>query len=194
MLLNNKAAFRRLYSSVRNGIDNKTKEAFDKRITALLLNSDEFKACKNILIYVSFKSEISTESIIDFSLKHNKAVYVPVWNNEFMDFYRINSIEQLSKSINGISVPDISLCEKLRSFEDCLCIVPGLSFDIFGNRLGYGGGYYDKFLSENPFITSVALCYERCFCGDILPFEAHDIPINTIITEKSIRRRGYING
>lgn len=194
MLINYKPSFRRLYSSVRKGVDTKAKEEFDRNITALLINSDEFKACKNILTYVSFGSEINTASLIDYSLKVDKSVYVPVWSNGNMVFYRINSRAQLLNDIHGILIPDIKNCEKLCTSENSLCIVPGLSFDKFGTRLGFGGGYYDRFLSENPSVIPVALCYERCLCADKLPYEAHDIPINMIITENSIRRRGYING
>lgn len=194
MLINDKKSLRILYSSIRKGIDAKTKEESDRRIITFLVNTDEFVNCEKILVYVSFGSEIKTDGLIDYSLNLNKEVCVPVWNNGQMEFFKINNRNELSKNINGILIPDNRKCEKSDNSENCLCIVPGLSFDKFGNRLGFGGGYYDRFLFANPGITSIALCYDRCFCGKVLPHEAHDIQIKTTITETSLIRSENING
>lgn len=188
MLINDKKSLRILYSSIRKGIDINAKEESDRRIITSLINTDEFRKCRKLLIYVSFGSEIRTEELIDYSLKLNKEVYVPVWNNGQMNFYKINSRNGLLKNINGIPIPDVSKCEKFNNSGKCLCVVPGLSFDKYGNRLGFGGGYYDRFLSLNPKIDSIALCCGRCLCSEVLPHEAHDIPIKTVITETSVIR------
>lgn len=193
MLINDKNSLRKLYSSIRNGIDSVFRDEADRRMVSYLINSVYFKESRNILVYISYRSEVNTDYLIDYCLKVNKSVFVPLWNNSRMDFYRIKSKNDLSDNINGIPVPDISKCEKYINSSESLCIVPGLSFDKSGNRLGYGGGYYDRFLNENK-VESVALCYERCFCNNILPTEKHDIPIKIIITENSVKRGDYING
>ncbi len=188
MLINSKKSFRRLYSSIRNGIDKALKEEYSKRIITSLINAEKYKSNQNILIYVSFGSEIQTNDIIDYSLKNNKSVYIPFWNDGTMDFYMIKNRSELMKDKNGFLIPDISKCEKLENGCEALCVVPGLSFDRFGNRLGYGGGYYDRFLALNPQITPIALCFDRCLCSGRLPTEKHDIIIPVIITETSVIR------
>lgn len=188
MFINNKNSFRTLYSSIRNGIDKQTKQNADSRIITTLINTDEFRKSRNILVYSSFRSEINTDELIDFSFKSGKSVFLPVWKSGNMDFYEIINKSDLSKNLRGILIPDKSQCRKFEENKDCLCIIPGLSFDSEGNRLGFGGGYYDRFLALHPQIKTIGLCYDRCICGIKLPAENHDIPIKIIITETSVLR------
>lgn len=184
MLIKNE--LRKLYKSIRAGVSPDEKQLFDSRILSNLFNTDFFRSSGLILTYSSYSSEPDTSELIRYSLSLGKSVAVPFWQNGRMDFYFINSPDDLTKIISGISSVDISRSHPVTDFSGCLCIVPGLSFDISGGRLGYGGGYYDRFLSEHPGVFSAGICYERCLCRSSLPLEAHDIRVKTVITDNSV--------
>ncbi len=182
-MLIKKPELRILYSGIRAGIDKKSKSDYEKSITSRLINSENYKSCDTVLIYVSFSDEPDTSNLIKYSLQNGKSVAVPVWKNGVMNFYFIKSEENLTENIGRIKTVDINESEKCESFGNCVCIVPALSFDMQGNRLGFGGGYYDRFLAEHKEIFSIGLCFERCLCSNALPAEPHDIKVNAVITE-----------
>ena len=99
-----------------------------------------------------------------------------------MDFYEVNSLEQLKKGRYSIMEPDAKLCRQITDYSEGICLVPGLSFDLYGYRLGFGKGYYDRFL-ENFGGTTAGLCYSRCI-EQKLPHGIYDKTVNIIITEK----------
>lgn len=185
MLISEKKKLRKLYSSVRNGLSDSERYDFNSRIFAKLINSCEYINASKILIYVSVGSEVNTREIIDYSLEIGKTVAVPLCVEKRMDFCVIDSSSELISGVFGIpTIKEENKCI-LNDFENALCIVPALSFDVFGNRLGYGGGYYDRFLSDKN-IYSIGMCFERCM-SNVLPFEEYDIKIDCILTENSLR-------
>lgn len=177
-----KSNLRKLYKSVRNSISPCEKECFDLRIFTKFVNSEYYLNSTTILIYVSFGSEVSTINIIKQALTDGKKVAVPRCNDNEMLFYEIKSFDDLKIGAFGISTVDDSDLNPVFDYEGCVCVVPGLSFERSGSRLGYGGGYYDRFLADKKIIT-VGLCYERCISPKLLTQE-HDIKINFLITEK----------
>lgn len=181
----NKSEFRKLYKSVRKSLGRREKYDFDKRIFTSLVNSSLFQKSKSVLVYVSVNDEVDTADIIRFALEEKKNVAVPYCSGNKMDFLEIHSEDDLSEGKFGIPTADPDKCKVFNDFRDALCIVPGLSFDNFGNRLGYGGGFYDRFLENNK-ITTVGLTYERCI-SKIIPTEKYDIGIDYILTEKCLR-------
>lgn len=183
--MTDKTALRKLYKSVRNSFNNYEKSLIDEKIFTQFINSDLYKNSISLLIYVSSKGETDTFNIINYALANGKSVAVPYCEDEMMIFYNINSLDDLREGAFGIPEPDPKKCTAVCDFSDAVCIVPALSFDFFGNRLGYGGGYYDRFLSENSVIT-VGLCRERSLCP-CLPSEEHDIAIDYILTENGLR-------
>ncbi len=109
-----------------------------------------------------------------------------------MDFYLINSLDDLKEGTFGVREPDTSKCKKLTDYSNSLIIVPGICFDESGCRIGYGKGYYDIFLKKYPFI-SVGLCYNS-FVLEELPANEHDENVNIIVTDKRIIKIGGKNG
>lgn len=132
-------------------------------------------------MYVSFGSEVDTKGLIEYSLNIGKRVAVPYCNGKNMLFYEIKSLSELSAGKFGIPTVDISGKSPLVSFDKALCIVPGICFDCYGNRIGYGGGYYDRFLSENS-VISLGVCYKKCLCSEI-ESEEFDIKTDYVLTE-----------
>lgn len=182
----NKSELRRFYRSVRKTVSADEKAVFDKRIFTRLINSALYRNSGRILIYVSVNDEACTSDIISYALNDGKIVAVPHCDGNKMDFLIINSPEDLSDGEFGIPTANPEKCIPVTDFRDTLCIVPGLSFDISGNRLGYGGGFYDRFLVNKDIVT-VGITYERCIINS-LPNEKHDVGINYLLTEKMLKK------
>ena len=104
--------------------------------------------------------------------------------NGNMDFYYIESLSELSLGSYEIREPDPEKSEKVKDFSNCVCLVPALAYDKNGYRLGYGKGYYDRFIKKF-IIISVGLCYNE-FLSDGLPVEKHDEAVDCIATEHEI--------
>lgn len=179
-----KNELRKKFKSVRKCIENK--EESDKLISELLFNSDVFKNAELILCYVSFNNEVDTIGVIAYCLKHNKQVAVPycVDIDGHMDFYYIHTLNDLIAGSFGIREPDINRCQPVDSFDNALLIVPALSFDKKGYRLGYGKGYYDRFLEKHN-LKSVGLCYNQSVSNQ-LPVDKYDKAVDFVITESSV--------
>ncbi len=182
--MNYKKEIRDFYIKTRKCISESEKQEFDRYIFVSFINSKFYKNFETFLIYISFNNEVQTYDLIQFMLDNNKKVAVPFCNDNTMNFYFINSIDELISGKYGIPSVDINKSVKVVDFDNALCIVPAVSFDNNGNRLGYGGGYYDRFLSEYK-IPSIGFCYQRCIC-DKLPTEQTDIKINYVLTEKQL--------
>ena len=183
--MKSKKEIRDFYLKIRNSVSPSEKNEFDRMILTEFVNSSFFYNFETFLIYISVKNEVGTIDLIRYLLLKNKKVAVPYCNGSEMTFYYINSVDDLIEGKFSIPTVDIKKSEKVCNFLNTLCIVPGLSFDNNGNRLGYGGGYYDRFLSEHN-IPSLGLTYERCISSDI-PCEDYDVKIDSILTEYCLR-------
>lgn len=140
------------------------------------------------LIYVSFRDEVDTKELIEYLLSSGGKVAVPrCYENGRMEFFVISSLENLRTSAYGILEPEDDERFRVTDFEDSLCIVPGLAFDSSGMRIGYGGGYYDRFLEKHENMISVGFCYDSLIEKSVLT-EKHDRKVDYIITEKGIMR------
>ena len=161
-----KKSARKLYSKIRNSVSVTEKTEWDRCILTRFINSSLYLNCDLLLIYVSFGSEVGTKEIIEHALNCKKRVAVPFCNEKEMVFYEISSLSDLK--IGKFGIPTVENGNNLfvTDFTNALCVVPGMCFDFKGNRIGYGGGYYDRFLSKNRVIT-VGLTYERCICNQI---------------------------
>lgn len=180
-----KSLLRKRYLNTRANVNLADKNLFDRRIMDNITNSDLYKNSSIILGYYPIRHEIDILKLIGYSLEIGKAVALPVCGDILlreMSFYKINDITRLKMSSYGILEPDKDASEKITDFSTAFCIVPAISYDVYGYRIGYGGGYYDKFLSENSEVCSVGICYEACLT-DMLPREEHDINVKYIVTE-----------
>ncbi len=155
-----------------------------------LFSLPEFNKAKTILFYASFRSEVDTLKMVEESLQIRKRVVLPKVDevNHKLILYRIKKLEELRAGFMGIPEPALPK-ERIINIKDIdLIVVPGVAFDHSGNRLGYGGGYYDILLSNiNKKVTIVALAFEEQILQSI-PSESHDIKVDIIITDKRIIR------
>ena len=162
------------------------KEFLDERIAQKLFNLDEYKNAETVLIYVSLDEEIKTDGIINTALKSGKKVAVPFCKDSFgnMEFYLIKSLSQLKVGSFNVREPDINNCEALNDFSNSIIIVPAMMYDRNGYRLGYGKGYYDRFLSQYE-KTAVGLCYDEMIVSEI-PRDKYDKSVDIIVTQSNV--------
>jgi len=183
-----KGKFRKLFTEYRKMMSEADKNEKDLEIIVRLLSLDKYNSCNTVLTYVSKEFEVDTKKLILAALANGKRVACPKTSRDGteMEFYIINSLDDLVSGFFGILEPDTAICKKLDSFGQSICIIPGIGFDITGNRLGYGKGCYDRFLVDyNGY--KIGLCYASCVKFK-LPCESTDIPVNCIITEQYTRK------
>lgn len=157
---------------------------------------DEYKNTKCIFAYVSYNQEVNTKYIIEKAWADGKRVAVPktlasgnTLNKngkvipDYMEFIYIDSFDELEDGYVGIKEPCFDE-KKVAQEKDVLILMPGLAFDKEGNRIGYGGGFYDKYLSSHYDMkfTKVALCFEFQFF-DSIPIDPHDEKMDFVLTQ-----------
>lgn len=161
----------------------------DDKIYKRLTSLESYQQAKLLFSYVSYKSEADTKKILQKALNEGKTVAVPkvMDGNGIMEFYEIQSLQELKKGYQGIEEPDIEnkkpvIPEKMQ--EAALMIMPGAAFDGKCNRIGYGGGFYDRYLNKHSkIIKTIAICYEKQLVNNI-PAEELDVKPDMIITEQ----------
>jgi len=164
----------------------------DKKIKTRFLQLEEFKKAERIFFYASYRAEVDTFIIISEALRMNKKVALPkVYPKEKdMKFYWIRDVQELSPGYWGIPEPDP--VEEAYPENADLIVIPAIAFDKRGYRLGYGGGYYDRFLKKvRKDAILIGLAYEEQIL-DIVPKDEWDIPVSLIVTEeRTIRSYGH---
>lgn len=163
-------------------------EMFSKssQIFEQLITLPEYKRADKIYTYVSTNNEVDTIMLIDYSLSIDKRIFVPKVIDNHMEFYEISDISELSPGYFGIYEPDINGKEPDYSRTGFMCM-PGLAFDLSFNRIGYGGGFYDRYLAQDNRLYKTALAYDFQLVNSI-PSELTDVKPDMIITESNIYR------
>ncbi|MEN8433235.1 5-formyltetrahydrofolate cyclo-ligase [Clostridium septicum] len=171
----------------RNDLSKEEKCKKDNKILRALLDSELYKNSNNIFVYINYGSEINTKEFINIAIKDRKKIFVPKIIKELkeMKAVQITSLNNLMEDNYGILEPN-SFEGSIEKDKLDLIIVPGVVFDLKGNRIGYGGGYYDRYLSEIKLNSNrVALAYELQIKNSI-DVDEYDINVNYIITEDRI--------
>ncbi|WNY26849.1 5-formyltetrahydrofolate cyclo-ligase [Methanolapillus ohkumae] len=157
--------------------------AKSKHIAEALLSSGLFQKAESVFAYMDVRNEVHTAPFIRECLERKKKVALPKTIGSEMIFYPIDDLDNLVKGDFGIMEPDSIKSALVVPDENSLIIVPGIGFDRLGNRLGYGVGYYDKYLSKNKYMHLIGICFEEQLVGKI-PAEDTDIPMDSVLTEK----------
>ena len=172
-----KRVLRKKYLLIRDNIEERNIK--DKIIFNKVINHERIKNAQLILIYVSFNREVDTINLINYFLSHNYLLGVPKIENNIMNFYYINSLDDLTKGYFNILEPNTN--KMVKNFDNSVCITPGICFSHDGYRIGYGKGFYDKFFSTYD-VYAVGLCYKECLINNI-PYDEYDKRVNDIITD-----------
>jgi len=169
----------------RNNLSSTQRTKLSELIVKKILNLTDFKKAKTILFYFSFGSEVETIDLIKTSVETKTTLLPLVLEKEKKIIAcKIKNIEKdLENGFYNIPEPK-KYCKKYLKDEIDLVLVPGVSFGIKGERLGYGGGFYDKFL-ENFQGEIIGICFESQLSNKII-IKKHDIKMHKIVTEKRI--------
>lgn len=145
----------------------------------LVYECDKFE---KIFVYVNYGSEVNTTNFIKQTLEKGKRIFVPVCNPQdcTMCISRITSLDDLIKNRYGILEPS-KIIDSNEQID--VAIFPGVAFDLSGNRIGYGKGYYDKYMSNLTYTPyKIGICYDFQLINEI-PFDEHDVKLDRILTE-----------
>ena len=206
---------------IRDALTDEQRQINSAKIAEKVLASEEYQNAKTILTYASFRSEVNTFTLMEQAIKDGKKVYVPRIKEEVqedgtrvksMEFYQILSTDELQEGYWGAPEPEAEV-ERMFSIgtnktEDnilqeengislvkssLLIILPGAVFDKNGNRIGYGGGFYDRYLAGRDTgipVCKMALAFEcQLVEPGVIPIEPHDVQVDVIVTEKKTLSR-----
>lgn len=156
-----------------------------KKILDQLFELPEYKEASCVFIYIDYNHEVRTWGILERALADGKRVAAPRVDGKAMDFYYITSKDDLESGYFGIMEPKTDI--PMAAEDACLFIMPGVAFDRGHHRVGYGGGFYDRYLERKPDMVTVAVAFE-CQMFDEVPFEVFDRQPSVLITEKGYTR------
>lgn len=183
-----KRALRRTYSSLRQAISRNNGKQAATAICRNFTSSMAYRHSDTVLLYYSIKSEVDTQALIDEVLASDKRLALPVCrDNGEMIFKYINSRDDLTKGFFSALEPKED-CEEFRGAKHAICVIPAIVFDKKGYRIGYGKGYYDRYLTD-PSIVKVGFIYHELFV-DTLPKGRFDLSCDLVITEKGVFNTG----
>lgn len=155
-------------------------ETWSREITEKIISLPEFQKADRIMAYADYNHEVMTGFIIEEAWKAGKKTAVPKVFGKDLVFYHLEDFSQLKKGYYGI--PEPARGETVQ-WEDALMIMPGVAFDKYNHRVGYGGGFYDRFLEKHPGIKRVAVAFSFQLLPEV-PVEPTDIFPQILVTEK----------
>lgn len=183
-----KRRLRREILAKRNALTDEERRIASLKLTERLLGHQWFYRAEVILGFISFGSEIDTTEFLQEALRLGKKVYVPRVEGSSMEFYRLLSMEELKEGYKGIREPDgttevFDYRAAVRAGTGMLLIMPGVAFDRYRNRLGYGMGFYDRYLQQKPILAtySIGVGFDCQMTGQ-LPAEDTDIRPYQVLT------------
>ena len=179
-----KIELRKKMIELRENLDNHSFEEYNRSILKKVIECDEFKKANNIFIFVSFNKEVDTHGIIEHCIDLGKKVSVPkvISKDLGMKAISIEGINELKPSKYGILEPEYEEDKIMTEESIDLVILPGLAFDSSGGRIGYGAGYYDRFLKKlNHNCKKVGICFDFQMVKKV-PMDENDEYIDFVIT------------
>ena len=190
-----KQELRRSMSRMRNSLDLVERKAAGKSASLHFIQWLEQRACTSVMVYIAFRSEIELTEVMQWSWDNGVAVIAPrsIAEDHSLELFEINSWEQLQAGAYGIMEPNPVKSRRLTFAEVPEVIVaPGIAFDRNGGRLGYGGGYYDRFAQK---LHQCGRAAESIWVGaayeqqllDKLPIDHHDRMMDWLLTENGLR-------
>lgn len=184
-----KALIRKQALQIRDRMPKGEHSIKSQQIMQRLCEYERYRNADAILVYISYRSEVDTGMVIRNAWENGKRVYCPKVHGTEMEFYEIQSMDELVEGYQGIREP---IADKDRVFEEkeketCLMIMPGSAFDRQKNRIGYGGGYYDKYLEKHPQLDTIAVCFD-CQMQKSIPADTFDRKPDVVMTECMIYR------
>ena len=192
-----KDGYRARLQAQRDALPEDARAICDKELCRRVTQLPEWKQARIVLTYLSFGSEVETRWLVVEAFEQGKLVACPrcmgAGETRRLDWHVIKSLENLEQSAFGMLEPldNPATLVGESAYPASIAIVPGLAFDRSGYRIGYGAGYYDRFLSGYSQVegaTSVGLCREVALQVQLPCLEAHDVPVGIVATESRVIR------
>lgn len=183
-----KAALRKRCAVLRDGIDAESKRRMDERICAAVASLAVFRFAQAVLLYHPIRSEVNVLPLLDAALAQGKEVYLPLCDKEVsgkMTFRRVGDRSELVPGAFGVMEPREDAAQFVCDDKRTLCVIPALAFSRDGYRLGYGKGYYDRFLGGYSGST-VGVQYSDLLLPQV-PRNRFDLQVDLVVTEKGVR-------
>ena len=175
-----KKALRREIGAKKRAMSAEEIERASARLAEKFFQTELYRQAKAIYGYLSYNQEVRTEPILRRAQADGKRVAVPKVYGDEMRFLWLDDLQQVAPGAYGIPEPIAD--GPVAMDETALVLMPGLAFDPEGHRLGYGGGFYDRYLADQPNHPLVALYY-RFQLLDHLETEAHDVPVDLVVCD-----------
>ena len=186
--MDNKKTIRKRIMTLRSSLTQLDVMRCSRAVIDRVFESDEYNNATAIYIYFETEKEISTHAIMKKAWKDGKKVAVPLCIGERMEFIYIDSLDSVMPGFKGIYEPFEG---EVAADPEVLMIMPGLAYDRSFSRIGYGGGFYDRYLNEHEDVrfTLMALAYDFQIVEDDIGVLSHDVPVDMIVTPKTVLRR-----
>lgn len=170
-----KKEIRKKYIEIRKRLENKKEKS--KNIAEQIINHSKYIQANVVACYCSLKDEVCLDDVICDALKNGKVVVVPKVNGDTIDFYEIKSMNELVVQSFGIREPIHERVFDKNKIE--FILVPGVSFDLDGNRMGFGKGYYDRYLFDLE-VYKIGVCFREQI-NEKIPVDTYDIKMDEVI-------------
>ncbi|HOO80060.1 MAG TPA: 5-formyltetrahydrofolate cyclo-ligase [Lachnospiraceae bacterium] len=182
-----KTKFRKEYIKKRNSVAPPDAYEYSRRICNFITTESRFIKAKDILLYYNYGSEVRTDFLFNEIIKQGKNAYYPRVNGVSMDFYKISSFQEFTDGFKGIKEPFRldHVFTKDEYIRDAIIVVPGCAFSRDGHRLGYGRGYYDRYLERYPKLWKIGIGYSVQIASEC-PHDEKDVQMDEIICENEI--------
>jgi 5-formyltetrahydrofolate cyclo-ligase len=183
-VLDVKNCLRRYFLEIRENLSSIDAYQRSERIQRYLFELGSFRSACKIAVYYPIKNEVRTEKIFECAKELKKEVYLPRIEDAFLTFQKVNSLSELKLGRFGIPAPRRD-SNKIEIEDIDLIVIPGVAFDCFGARIGYGKGYYDRAISQIDIKKRIGLAYDFQVL-DLIPSERYDEKVGLIITESGV--------
>lgn len=187
-----KNQIRKQYKQIRSQLSIPQVEQNSSRIAAHLFESAPWKNSRVVMLYLSFQNEVMTDQIFRQGWAEGKTMLIPICSaeNGIMTMSILTSFEHLVQNRYGIRELPTPSQQIISPEEIDLCLIPGIAFDRFGNRLGFGSGYYDRYLTQiKHTVPRVALAHSCQIYHGILPTDQYDLPMHYMLTEYGLESK-----
>jgi 5-formyltetrahydrofolate cyclo-ligase len=183
-----KEELRKRVAAIRRTLSSETRAAHARAMSALLLAEPAFREARVLLAYSALRFEIDAQAVIEAAWAAGKTVALPriVPETRALDLHVYREGDELCESGFVVKEP-LPTASRIAHEEVELVLVPGLAFDVRGQRLGYGQGYYDRLLPQLPRARRIGLAFELSLLVEV-PSAAHDVPVDCVITERRVIR------
>ena len=174
----NKTELRKMIREKKRAMTETQIRTASEKLCRMFAETEQYRKATTVYGYLSYNQEVRTLPLLEKALADGKRVAVPKVYGDQMRFIYITDLTLVEKGYAGIPEPVAD--EPIADDPTALVLMPGLAFDPRGHRIGYGGGFYDKFLAAEPNHPTVALCYDFQMLPE-LKTDDYDIPVDVVL-------------